>query len=423
LNVQFSSRSWAEYLDLHAHDAKLFTKLSALIEECRRSPFKGTGKPEPLGGNLTGWWSRRINHEHRLVYRVVGSGADQMLHVAQCRYHYRGSGIGVVSNAKPNALLDGSTEGHSSEADCTHSHPVPPEEIGRYSPTRDPDSEQDIARYVELEADGETVQYVERIKTEYVAGEPYEVWDVVTDQDRWWVLTNITNLYSQKHFPSLDYTLSFHIGLMMRLRSRRQTADSDDPHPLDEVFRRQAQAADRLDRAVEAVDFQAVAMQMRECLLALSTALRRVADLDVVSPPKESDFKAWIDVIVGNLCSGSDQKELRSYLKNNSEKTWVLVNWLTHYRKASKFECDIMMNACGTLLGDLWNLLERKQSSSETDCPVCASKNIRSHFDAEIEHEGGYYATCGVCGWTNHPQRSVEVIRKELHQQADRALE
>ena len=88
MNVQFSSKSWAEYLDLTEHDAKLFAKLQVLLEECRRHPFKGTGKPEPLGGNLSGWWSRRINHEHRLVYRVSGSGDEQVLQVAQCRYHY-----------------------------------------------------------------------------------------------------------------------------------------------------------------------------------------------------------------------------------------------------------------------------------------------------------------------------------------------
>ena len=85
MNVQFSSRSWAEYGDLRTSDAKLFDKLNALIEECRRHPCKGTDKPEPLGGNLPGWWSRRINHQHRLVYRVTGSGDVQ---VAQCRYHY-----------------------------------------------------------------------------------------------------------------------------------------------------------------------------------------------------------------------------------------------------------------------------------------------------------------------------------------------
>ena len=88
MNVQFSSQSWAEYLDLLAHDAKLSAKLHTLIEECHCHPFKGTGKPEPLGGTLSGWWSRRISHEHRLVYRVAGSGEEQVLQVAQCRYHY-----------------------------------------------------------------------------------------------------------------------------------------------------------------------------------------------------------------------------------------------------------------------------------------------------------------------------------------------
>jgi toxin YoeB len=54
-----------------------------------RTPFAGIGKPEPLRGPYTGFWSRRITDEHRLVYRVSGKGADQQLEIAQCRYHYR----------------------------------------------------------------------------------------------------------------------------------------------------------------------------------------------------------------------------------------------------------------------------------------------------------------------------------------------
>src|SRR6266849_6108298 len=103
--------------------------------------------------------------------------------------------------------------------ECVHSHPVPPSELARYSVDRDADSEQDIARYVEIEASGEKVQHVEKVKREIVLGDAYDVWDVTTDKDRWWVITNLTNLYSQRHFPSLDYTISFHVGLMMRLRS------------------------------------------------------------------------------------------------------------------------------------------------------------------------------------------------------------
>jgi toxin YoeB len=88
LRLIFSERSWNHYLYWQENDAKLLAKINDMIEECQRHPFKGTGKPEPLGGNLSGWWSRRINQEHRLVYRVSGKGDTQALEIAQCRYHY-----------------------------------------------------------------------------------------------------------------------------------------------------------------------------------------------------------------------------------------------------------------------------------------------------------------------------------------------
>src|SRR5436309_9454333 len=153
--------------------------------------------------------------------------------------------------------------------------PLLAEALGRYSVERDPHREQDIAAYVESQAKDESVKYVERVKEEVVLGEKYEIWDVTTDKNRWWVITNLTNLYSQRHFPSLDYTLSFHVGLMMRLRSRRDGAQAEEPSPFDEVFRRQQQATDRLDEAVEAEDYQAVGVYLRECLLALVGSLRR----------------------------------------------------------------------------------------------------------------------------------------------------
>ena len=88
MNVAFLPTAWEDYRHWQEHDPKLVDNFHALIEECRRAPFKGTGKPEPLGGNLSGWSSRPISHEHRLVYRVTGSGGAQTLQVAQCRYLY-----------------------------------------------------------------------------------------------------------------------------------------------------------------------------------------------------------------------------------------------------------------------------------------------------------------------------------------------
>jgi len=84
MNIIFSNRAWEDYIYWSATDKKIFKKINALIKECQRSPFIGLGKPEPLKHELAGTWSRRIDREHRLVYRVK----DGALEIAQCRHHY-----------------------------------------------------------------------------------------------------------------------------------------------------------------------------------------------------------------------------------------------------------------------------------------------------------------------------------------------
>ena len=88
MKLTFSSRAWQHYLEWQGDDQRTLEKVNTLIRDCMRDPFRGLGKPEPLEGNLKGWWSRRISGEHRLVYRVTGNGDAQALEVAQCRYHY-----------------------------------------------------------------------------------------------------------------------------------------------------------------------------------------------------------------------------------------------------------------------------------------------------------------------------------------------
>ena len=84
MKLVFSEQAWADYLYRHTQDKKTLERINTLIKECARTPFEGPGKPEPLHGDLRGWWSRRIDREHRLVYRVE----DGALLIAQCRYHY-----------------------------------------------------------------------------------------------------------------------------------------------------------------------------------------------------------------------------------------------------------------------------------------------------------------------------------------------
>lgn len=84
MDVIFYPNGWQDYQYWIDTDIKLFRKINKLIKECQRTPFEGIGKPEPLKNELSGWWSRRIDREHRLVYRVK----DGVLEIAQCRHHY-----------------------------------------------------------------------------------------------------------------------------------------------------------------------------------------------------------------------------------------------------------------------------------------------------------------------------------------------
>ncbi|AIE85211.1 Txe/YoeB family addiction module toxin [Fimbriimonas ginsengisoli] len=82
--ISFSTRGWEDYLELQRVDAKATKRINKLIAEIVRDPFAGLGKPEPLRHEWVGYWSRRIDGEHRLVYKVT----DTAIQIAQCRYHY-----------------------------------------------------------------------------------------------------------------------------------------------------------------------------------------------------------------------------------------------------------------------------------------------------------------------------------------------
>jgi len=85
MTLSFSDDAWDDYLYWQSKDKRVLKKLNKLIKEIQRSPFEGLGEPEPLKYNWSGYWSRRITIEHRIVYKVT---EDAVL-IAQCRYHYK----------------------------------------------------------------------------------------------------------------------------------------------------------------------------------------------------------------------------------------------------------------------------------------------------------------------------------------------
>ncbi|TLX72375.1 Txe/YoeB family addiction module toxin [Labilibacter sediminis] len=82
--LTFTKNAWEDYLYWQKCDKKMVKKINTLIKEIQRSPFEGTGKPEQLKYDLSGYWSRRIGNEHRLVYQVF----DEEIKILACRFHY-----------------------------------------------------------------------------------------------------------------------------------------------------------------------------------------------------------------------------------------------------------------------------------------------------------------------------------------------
>ncbi len=84
MKLIFAERAWEDYLYWQSRDRKILKRINTLIKDIQRNPFQGIGDPEPLKYNWSGFWSRRITKEHRLVYAVE----QEAILIAQCRFHY-----------------------------------------------------------------------------------------------------------------------------------------------------------------------------------------------------------------------------------------------------------------------------------------------------------------------------------------------
>ena len=128
--------------------------------------------------------------------------------------------------------------------------------------------------YMNWQAPDLTVEFLQKVYTETILN--HDVWDVHTDVDRWWVITNPTNPYSQVQFPNMDLAVTFHVGLRLRVPLSQRAKLSELPvEPLVACFRHMSEASDALANAQEVSDFQTVDVRCREALLAFTSAQRR----------------------------------------------------------------------------------------------------------------------------------------------------
>jgi hypothetical protein len=271
---------------------------------------------------------------------------------------------------------------------------------------RDDEETAAIASYVEWQARGkEKVTHAEKIATEKVAGQKYEAWDVHTDKERWWVITPPTNLYSQKLMPSLDYTISFHIGLMARVMARRDAGvPAAERAILRVAWRRWEQAAQALDEADEAEEFQAVGVRCRECMIAMVKSLART---DMVprggEEPKRSDVIHWCELIADNVANGASAAEVRKYLKTTSKAGWQLVNWLTHSSSVTRADGEIVIEVTQHILSMFGTAVFRQMHGIPDRCPDCGSYKIGLRHRPNSVDSTEPVPACQACGWISPP--------------------
>jgi hypothetical protein len=259
-------------------------------------------------------------------------------------------------------------------------------------------SKRAVSDYVQIQA-REKVLHAEKVKSEHILGSDHDCWDVHTDKDRYWVITSPSNLYSQQHFPSLDFTLSFHIGVTARIIARSRGAPDDAQKArLTPVWLRWEQAAETLDMAEEAEDFQAVGVKCRECLIQL---VRSLAKPEMVPPgqdaPQRSNFVSWSELIANSVAAGGSAERVRGHLKTTAKSAWELASWLTHANGTGRHDAVFVLDATHTTLSAFGSAVIRHESGSPERCPNCGSYNLDVGFNPHLRRP--YVSECEECGW------------------------
>lgn len=292
------------------------------------------------------------------------------------------------------------------DGECLIPPRVPDEVLKDFKYKGSDQEAQQIIDYVEWQSrkDKERVTFLEKVQTEYVLGEPHDCWNVHTNKGRWWVITGPTNLYSQALFPSLDYTISFHLGLMLRLNTKRTgTEDARLGDRLAAAFRRWEQAAQALDESKESEDIQAVGMRCREILLAFTRSVATTKMVpDGVEIPQRSNFIEWSKLIANRLAPGGHNEHIRSYLKTLAAEAWRLVGWLTHAVNAGRYDGIVVVEATHAVIEAFGAALIRHERQTVERCGRCGSLRLIVLYNPEVNTDG---ATCLSCGWEFLPNQ------------------
>jgi len=280
-----------------------------------------------------------------------------------------------------------------------------------------------IRQYVEgqLHDDEDGVTLVQRVGQERVGGTTYSMYDVHTIKGRWWVITEPTNLYDQEAFPKVDYVLSFHIGLKMRIVDRgRVEVEEDLREHAEGAWRRYAAAVEAMNTASDAEDFQAIGVKCREALLALARENHDAEWVgDLPESPKGDDLKGWMAVFAARLLPDRRQ---RAYLKDVTDKTWDIAVGLQHNTNATPWDAELTLDAVGHLLSTFMLARVKHERGDPARCPRCGSYRLVGDGEVdEVDGEEGYagWTACAACDWVS--EREFESFRAWHERVGDRA--
>jgi len=260
-------------------------------------------------------------------------------------------------------------------------------------------------------ADAVEVQHVERLKSENVMGTLYEVWDCVAGDGRWWVVRPPMNFYTQDDFKSADVVLTFHIGLAARLLTRRSvplTQEAESMFP--DVWRKWADAENTMRDAIEAEDFQAVGMRLRETIVAFLKAVAHESLVDEGTEAPQAANPAWLDLIANKIAAGSSSAKLRSYLKSSAKETWQYVSWLTHAAGAYREDAEIAVANTSHLIAVYTAAMLRYTRGEPARCPSCGSYLVLA-------------GRCWRCDWVDEDYAAPEEERIAEEELARRLIE
>ncbi len=272
--------------------------------------------------------------------------------------------------------------------------------------TSEEHEERAVREYVLMQSpEGEVIRQAEKVATHRSFGRRHDIWDVHTKKDRWWVITNHTNLYRQSDFKYMDMAFTFHLGLAQRLAMRNEPSVEDEERErLAPSWRRWQQAAEALDAAEEAEDFQAVGVRLREALISFA---HDVAQPEMVPDgqhaPKASDFIHWSELIADWAASGTTADRIRGDLKSVSKSTWELVGWLTHAKSATRTDGVIAVEATQHTLGMFGMAILRKENGEPGRCPRCSSYRLTQDYRPELGVRHATVTRCEACGWEDLP--------------------